>query len=411
MPSQMPWHKQPCRKPFLTGLKASAGGLLWLLFALALPFAPASALANDVRFGTGFSVDAQGYVVTALHVIKNAEKIQVFIPGQKAALVARVVKVNAVSDLALLKVQVSHALKPLVIGTFIETPVGLDVFALGHPRPSIQGRALKITAGLLTSDDGFRGAPNQFQFSAAINVGQSGGPIMSADGKVIGVAIGRLRSDADSGTQEIPTNVGFALKSEALLRFLHGTATEIIAGPFDPSEKNSAVDIFKLASPSIVLVEARLASGKEGGKPRDDSGQSQGSEAAKPGSVTQYSKRHVQALVNQGFRDPARTSIGFLMVRATGLKIPIHAGIHAVEAELMTSMDNAKLDRQQRQYQSSLTRLGFNCSSDNMSILGRSLYSGPFLSGGVIDRQLPQKQEWLEVPSPALKNYLRGSLC
>ena len=393
-------------------LRGLGGACLGFLLGLALNLASTVTFASETRYGTGFFVDSQGHLITALHVVSNSDEINEYIHGNTAPVVANVIKVNAVSDLALLKVQFNGSLAPLTIGTFTETPVGLELFALGHPRPSVQGRSLKITSGLLTSDDGYRGAQNQFQFSAAINTGHSGGPIVNTEGKVIGVAIGRLRSDSVSGSQPISSNIGFALKSEALLRFLSGTATRVTASQIEPSIKKDAVDIFKMTSGSVVFVEAKLSSAQSvPTPPQEKAEQLRGSEPAGPGSVIEKYKQHLQLLINQGFRDPARTTVGFLLVRATGLELPSDSSAKAVEAELMTSMDDGKLDKQQRRYQSSLTRLGFDCSSDRMSILSRSLYTGPFLSGEVIDRQLPQRTEWLKVPSAALKNYLRGSLC
>jgi hypothetical protein len=383
-----------------------------LLLGALLSVILTNGLASQTRFGTGFFVDSNGHLVTALHVVGNSDAIKVYVNGRKAPLTAELIKANVVSDLALLKVEVDGGASPLTVGTFKETPVGLEIFALGHPQPSLQGRSLKITSGLLTSDYGYRGAPNQFQFSAPINTGHSGGPVVDSEGKVLGIAIGRLRSGSDVSSQQVVSNVGFALKSEALLRFLSGTPTQITVSPIEPSVKKDAVDVFKRVSATVALVEARFSLPQEISAEASEKGEKlEGNDPAGTSPTKEKSKLYLQALVSQGFREPARTSVGFLMVRKTGLELSGELGASAVEAELMTSMDDKKLDRQNRRYQSTLTRLGFDCSTDRMSILSRSLYTGVFLSGEVVDRLLPRKTEWLDVPSEALENYLRNSLC
>lgn len=394
-------------------LKKQAGTCAGFLLALALHLLPSASNATETRYGTGFFVDTQGHLITALHVVTGSKEVRVYLQGETTPVLASVLKTNAVSDLALLKVESPGAIAPVAIETFTQTPVGMELFALGYPRPSIHGRDLKITSGLLTSDKGFHGATNQFQFSAPMDTGHSGGPIMNSEGKVIGVAIGRLRSSQGPASQQTPNNVGVALRSEALLRFLSGTPVDVTVGKENPptTQAKSAVDTLRLTAPSVVLVEASIDASQRAASPPGDIEKSHGSKRVGPGAIAQHLDPRVQLLVNQGFREPARTSIGFLLMRMTGRALASDSGTQAIEAELMTSMDTSRHDKLARPYQSSLSRLGYDCASNKMSVLSRTLHVGPFLSGEVIDRQLAGKLKWSSVPSKALENYLRSSLC
>ena len=378
-----------------------------------LGLASLTSLANNIRYGTGFILDSRGYIATAGHVVRGSREVNVYLPGKANPDQAEVVKINSVSDIALLKISSRSDLPPLPIGRYTTIPVGLNVFALGHPRPSIQGRSLKITTGLITGDGGLHGVSNQFQFSAPITIGNSGGPVLGPDGSVIGLAVGRLLSSAGDVPREQTkeTGVGFALKSEMLLRFLSDTPVNPVVESIKPFAKGNAQGIFKQSSQSVVLVEAILPTSTLSSESRS-SGDVVGPKSPNSSTNSASTLRQLtQTLIGQGFREPARTSVGYLLIRTTGTEIKSPKSGLGVEAELVTSLDSAKQDRNQREYRSSLSRIGYDCMSQEMAIFSRDLYAEAFLSGLAIDRQLPARIEWVTVPSTALRSYLSNSLC
>jgi S1-C subfamily serine protease len=139
--------------------------------------------------GSGFVIDKSGHIVTNAHVVENAQTIEVSFSNRdsvKAKLVGR----DLSTDLAVLKVDVdSRALTPLGLGNSDRVQVGDSVVAIGNPL----GLERSVTAGIVSALHRPLTAPNDFtiddviQTDAAINSGNSGGPLIGANGKVIGV--------------------------------------------------------------------------------------------------------------------------------------------------------------------------------------------------------------------------------
>jgi S1-C subfamily serine protease len=139
--------------------------------------------------GSGFVIDKSGHIVTNAHVVENAQTIEVSFSNRdsvKAKLVGR----DLSTDLAVLKVDVdSRALTPLGLGNSDRVQVGDSVVAIGNPL----GLERSVTAGIVSALHRPLTSPNDFtiddviQTDAAINSGNSGGPLIGANGKVIGV--------------------------------------------------------------------------------------------------------------------------------------------------------------------------------------------------------------------------------
>jgi S1-C subfamily serine protease len=107
----------------------------------------------------------------------------VLMPGRRRVL-ATLVKVDTVNDLALLKIA---AITPFVYLSHSQgVPPGMDVVTMGYPHVGIQGLAPKITRGIVNSSSGLRDDPGSFQFSAEVQKGNSGGPLMGPGGTVVG---------------------------------------------------------------------------------------------------------------------------------------------------------------------------------------------------------------------------------
>jgi S1-C subfamily serine protease len=139
--------------------------------------------------GSGFVVDRDGYIVTNYHVIENAQEIEVNFSGDDRV-PARIVGSDPSTDLAVLKIDAqTRALTPLPLGNSDTVAVGDAVVAIGNPF----GLERSATAGIVSALQRNIVAPNGYtidkviQTDAPINRGNSGGPLLNANGEVIGV--------------------------------------------------------------------------------------------------------------------------------------------------------------------------------------------------------------------------------
>jgi putative serine protease PepD len=154
------------------------------------PFGLFPTMAQEQRgLGSGFVTDKSGYIVTNYHVVEGAQKIRVSFSNNES-MAARVVGADPSTDVAVLKVSAeSRALRPLELGNSDTVHVGDAVVAIGNPL----GYERTVTSGIVSATGRAIQAPNQslidqvIQTDAAINEGNSGGPLLNSQGSVIGV--------------------------------------------------------------------------------------------------------------------------------------------------------------------------------------------------------------------------------
>src|SRR5919205_1619136 len=159
--------------------------------------------------GSGFVIDKAGHIVTNYHVIAGARSVEVSFSNHDS-MKARVVGKDPGTDLALLKVDArSRALTPLALGDSDTVRVGDSVVAIGNPF----GLDRSVTAGIVSALQREIQAPNSYaidhviQTDAAINHGNSGGPLLNADGRVIGVNA-QIETGSNGGGN---VGIGFAI--------------------------------------------------------------------------------------------------------------------------------------------------------------------------------------------------------
>ena len=140
--------------------------------------------------GTAFSITKNGFLLTSAHILNEKDKIEVIIPGKNVLIPAKLIALDRTADLALLKINSDTS--PLPIVDWANVNSGLDIVALGYPNPQVLGESLKITSGIINSIDSNKLTPFLFQFSAQIYPGNSGGPVLSAAGDVVGIVHGYL---------------------------------------------------------------------------------------------------------------------------------------------------------------------------------------------------------------------------
>jgi len=160
--------------------------------------------------GSGFVIDKAGHIVTNYHVVRGASTIQVSFSNNER-FKARVVGVDPSTDSAVLQVDVkSRALKSLPLGNSESVRVGDQVIAIGNPF----GLDRSVTAGIVSAVQRRIEAPNQLsiahviQTDAALNHGNSGGPLLNAQGQVIGV---NAQIETGGGQDQGNVGIGFAI--------------------------------------------------------------------------------------------------------------------------------------------------------------------------------------------------------
>jgi TPR repeat protein len=191
--------------------------------------ASAPAGANPKITGTGFLITRNGYLVTNHHVVKDCGKVRV----QTAAglLDAAVVRVDAASDLALLKVNGTFDALPVVSSR--SARLGATVATVGFPNIGLQGFEPKLSKGDISSLAGIQDDVRYFQISVPVQPGNSGGPLVDERGNVVGVVTLQLSQEAAlANTGTLAQNVNYAVKSSYLLSFLEAVP-EASAGLMD----------------------------------------------------------------------------------------------------------------------------------------------------------------------------------
>jgi S1-C subfamily serine protease len=185
-----------------------APGVVFVRADASSPTANASSLNGSEGAGTGFVIDADGHVLTNHHLVGEARTVSVSFDDDETV-TARVLGADAANDLALLKVDPGAArLHPLQLGDSTTARVGDPVIAIGNPF----GLARTLTTGVVSALQRQLTAPNGFtiqhviQTDAPINPGSSGGPLLDAQGRVIGIT-SQIATGRDGGS----TGIGFAV--------------------------------------------------------------------------------------------------------------------------------------------------------------------------------------------------------
>jgi serine protease Do len=211
-------------------LLATLWRTLLLVLVVSAPAMQASAQtssANNLSIGTGFVV-ADGMMVTAAHVLRDKDSVWVGPIEPKRWLRAQVVKVDPLFDLALISVKLDAP--ALSLARWSDVPNGLEVFVVGFPQPRLQGLSKKITQGLINGNRSDRNESfdsGYFQFSAEVQQGNSGGPILAPDGLVVGMVQKKLNAlSVAEKTNDLPVNVSYGLKSSEIVNFLVGTPAQ-----------------------------------------------------------------------------------------------------------------------------------------------------------------------------------------
>lgn len=149
---------------------------------------PEEQIEKQSALGSGFIIDANGYILTNNHVIENADEVVVTLLD-KRRLPAKIIGRDKTLDLALLQIKGGRStpnLKATTLGDSEKTRIGESVFAIGNPF----GLQHTVTAGIISAKNrtlGMGALDNFLQTDASINFGNSGGPLFDLTGQVIGI--------------------------------------------------------------------------------------------------------------------------------------------------------------------------------------------------------------------------------
>jgi S1-C subfamily serine protease len=151
--------------------------------------------------GTGFIYDTEGHVVTAYHVIKELSPIYVIMNDGKVSY-ATITGYSEFSDIGVLKLENSPSIEPPPIADSSLIKIGEPVIAIGNPL----GFRDTLTAGRISQVNRYTNyttdtnwIANLLQFDAAVNPGNSGGPLINSSGEIVGVVVARINTSEGDG--------------------------------------------------------------------------------------------------------------------------------------------------------------------------------------------------------------------
>jgi serine protease Do len=226
---------------------------------------------KQVAGGSGFVISASGEILTNNHVVEGAQKIQVRLPDREV-LVAKIVGADPATDVALIKITPAGKLHPIPLGDSDRLRVGDWVMAIGSPM-TFEGT---VTVGVvsakqrsgLSEDINSASLQDFIQTDAAINFGNSGGPLVNVNGQVVGLATMVVRP---------AQNIGFAVPINIARKILpqleqKGKVTRGLLGVSVRGVDQDVQQAFHLPSMDGAFVESvdpDLAAAKAGVKPGD----------------------------------------------------------------------------------------------------------------------------------------------
>ncbi len=206
---------------------------------------------NSVASGTGFFITDDGYLITNEHVVKEAAQVRLVTSA--GIIAARVVKVDAANDLALLKAEGRFAALPVVASRAMR--LGSTVATVGFPNVGLQGFAPKLARGDIAALSGAQDDARHFQISVPVQPGNSGVALVDERGNVVGVVSAKLSARAAlAASGALPENVNYAVKSSFLLSFLESVPEVSAKLKEARTAERKFEDVVKDAEQAAVLV-------------------------------------------------------------------------------------------------------------------------------------------------------------
>jgi S1-C subfamily serine protease len=196
---------------------------------VASPFNLFPSTEENLSTGSGFVIGDDGTILTNAHVVAGATDVYVTV-SKSRTVAARLVGKDLATDLAVLRVDAEGLdLRPLELGDSDTVQVGDPTLAIGNPFGLDRTLTTGVVSALqrrITAPGGFA-IENVIQTDAALNPGNSGGPLLDATGRVIGVN-SQIATGGDAAHGSV--GIGFAVPVNTARRVLEGLGAEVRAG-------------------------------------------------------------------------------------------------------------------------------------------------------------------------------------
>ncbi|MFC5757786.1 trypsin-like peptidase domain-containing protein [Rhizobium sp. GCM10022189] len=199
--------------------------------------------------GTGFAVTPDGWLLTNAHVVQSCKRIEVKGRGDAAD-----PRIDAANDLALIKINSSQPLKPLVFRR-APTRLGEDIVAVGFPLATLLADSVKVTTGNVNALAGLRNDTRYIQISTPIQPGNSGGPVVDRDGFVMGITSATLSKGVADEIGITAQNVNFAIRASVADLFLQSQSIAGQSGDRAADQQPiSTADLADKVTPSVFQI-------------------------------------------------------------------------------------------------------------------------------------------------------------
>ena len=178
-----------------------------------------------IATGSGFFVNDNGYLVSNYHVIEICQAVGVPLDGE--IFPVKILASDIVNDLIVGKIELNGKNPYLSINTE-GAYLGDNILAAGFPLDNDLSESIKVTRGIVSSMSGIGNNYSQYQIDAAVQGGNSGGPLLDDKGTVVGVVVSQIDKVRYLAEENyIPENVNFAVKSQNLDIFLKANSVPL----------------------------------------------------------------------------------------------------------------------------------------------------------------------------------------
>lgn len=211
----------------------------------------ATAVSFGQATGSGFIISPNGYILTCHHVIEDGGEVLIRLSNEKTYK-AKVIDYDKDKDLALLKIPAKNL--PFVpVGNSDQAALADEVMALGFPLADDLGNELTVTTGMINSIRKSMGEPS-IQTDLAVNPGNSGGPLIGMDGRVIGVIQSQYRKVLDEEALVTGERVNFAVPINEAAEMIREAGVPFNLKAMAPAPMLTTKQILTEAAPATVFV-------------------------------------------------------------------------------------------------------------------------------------------------------------